>query len=128
MPSLSIRIAERSLKKPFVISTGSRMIQPALLVTLAQDGHVGEGEASGVSYLGETPESMMRQVEAVRAEIEAGITTERLQLILPPGGARFAVDSALLDLEAKLTGQSVFDRLDLTPSNDPLTTTPSDSS
>jgi L-alanine-DL-glutamate epimerase-like enolase superfamily enzyme len=122
MPTLTVSVIERSLSKPFVISTGARVIQPALCVRLEQDGHVGFGEASGVSYLGETPEVMQSQVEAVRAELEAGTDTQQLQLLMPPGGARFAVDSALLDLEAKQSGVSVFERLGLEVSDEPLVT------
>jgi L-alanine-DL-glutamate epimerase-like enolase superfamily enzyme len=66
------------------------------------DGAVGRGEACGVDYAGETPSSMAEQVESVTAHIEAGAVT-RLDLLslLPAGGARFALDAALWDLEAK---------------------------
>ena len=121
MPALSVRVIERALVKPFVISSGARTTQSALEVRLEDGGKIGIGEASGVSYRGETPQSLLAQVEAVRAEIEAGLDVERLQTLLPPGGARFAVDSALLDLQAKQSGTSVFDHLALPYANEPLT-------
>ena len=78
-----------------------------LVVEAALDGVRGRGEASGVFYRGETPERMAGQIESVRSRIEAGITRESLKTVLPPGGARAAVDAALWDLEAKATGVPV---------------------
>jgi L-Ala-D/L-Glu epimerase len=76
-----------------------------LVVSLEKDGLVGRGEGDGVYYKRDDAESMLRQVEALRGCIEAGISREVLQEMLPPGGARNALDCALWDLEAKLTGR-----------------------
>jgi len=62
---------------------------------------------------GETTESVMAQIEAARPLIEDGISRAALLHAMPPGAARNAVDCALWDLEAKLSGRSVADRLDL---------------
>lgn len=113
MPKLTVRLLSRRLKRPFVISTGARTVQAAIEVRLAEDGIEGIGEASGVSYLGETAEGLAAQIEAVRTAVEAGVTREDLLTLLPGGGARFALDSALWDLEAKQTGRSVADLADL---------------
>lgn len=80
----------------------------AVMVELVEDGHIGRGEGLGVYYLGETGDGLLQQVEAVRAEIEAGVTRDELQTLLPPGGARNALDCALWDLEAKRNGQSIW--------------------
>jgi L-alanine-DL-glutamate epimerase-like enolase superfamily enzyme len=48
---------------------------------------------------------MMKQLEACRPRIETGIGRAALQKVLPPGGARNALDCALWDLEAKVTRQ-----------------------
>ena len=74
MPRLSVRIVNRRLKRPFVISTGARTEQAGLEVSLTDQGVTGVGEASGVSYLGETADSLANQVEAVRPALEAGVT------------------------------------------------------
>ncbi len=60
-------------------------------------------------YHGETPDSMLAQLEAVRGKIEAGITRAELLKLLPIGGARNAVDAALWDLESKRTGRRAWD-------------------
>lgn len=102
---LRIEIEKFRLKQPFHI-TGYTMVDTGVLkVTLEKDGHVGRGEASGVYYHkdGDVP-SISKQVEAVRSRIEAGIDRESLQRLLPAGGARNAVDCALWELEAKLSG------------------------
>lgn len=121
MPELAVRVLSRRLKRPFVISTGARTVQTAVQVVLRQDGVEGVGEASGVAYLGETAEGLAAQIEQVRGALEAGIDRAALQELMGPGGARFAVDSALWDLEARRTGVCVADRIGL-PAPHPLTT------
>jgi L-alanine-DL-glutamate epimerase-like enolase superfamily enzyme len=76
-----------------------------LVVTLEKDGQVGRGEAEGVYYKDDTPVSMIKEIEERRSLIEAGINRESVQKLLPPGGARNALDCAVWDLEAKLTGR-----------------------
>src|SRR3546814_16833321 len=46
--------------------------------------------------------------EAVRAAIEDGPSREALRSILPPGGARNAIDCALWELEAARAGKPVW--------------------
>jgi L-alanine-DL-glutamate epimerase-like enolase superfamily enzyme len=81
----------------------------ALVVKLEQGGQIGLGEASGVYYKNDRPSSMIRQIESVRTSIEAGISRESLRDLLPPGGARNALDCALWDLEAKLNRRHVWE-------------------
>ena len=50
------------------------------------------------------PADMLRTLETLRDRIEAGVTREELRDLLPPGGARNAVDCALWELEARLAG------------------------
>lgn len=69
---------------------------------------LGRGEGMGVQYLGETVESMADQIRSISSEIEGGADRHQLLDLLPPGGARFAVDSALWDLEAQRTGISAW--------------------
>jgi L-alanine-DL-glutamate epimerase-like enolase superfamily enzyme len=51
---------------------------------------------------------MMAQIEALRPQLETGVSREHLLRLLPAGGARFAIDSALWDLEAKQSATSAF--------------------
>src|SRR4029079_10711517 len=73
-------------------------------------------------YFGDTAETMTRAIEAVRGEIERGIDRLTLQHLLPPGGARNAVDCAFWDLEAQRSGRDVWQLAGL-PSVKALVTT-----
>jgi len=98
---LHIDIERWPLKAPFRI-TGHTFTEFNIMVaTVTEDGVAGRGEAAGVYYHGETPQSMARQLEAIRPLLERSMTRESLQSLLPPGGARNAIDCALWDLEAR---------------------------
>jgi L-alanine-DL-glutamate epimerase-like enolase superfamily enzyme len=92
----------------------------SLVVELSHDGLIGRGEALGVYYLKETAQGLMEQIECIAASIEAGIDRQALLALLPPGGARNAIDCALWDLEAKLRGTSIWALTGIAPR--PLTT------
>jgi len=78
-----------------------------LAMVESRDG-VGRGEAAGVYYLGDSSEGIAARIEDVRARVEAGeVDRISLQALLPPGGARNALDCALWDLEAKIAGVPV---------------------
>ncbi len=120
--SLTVHIEPVRLKTPFRI-TGHVMDAVNLVVcTLARGGHRGRGEATGVYYHAETGESMVGQVEQVRRQIEAGITRQALQGLLPAGGARNAVDCALWDLEASEAGEPAWKLAGLPAPSSLLTT------
>ena len=104
MLSLDIKTERWPLKEPFRISGYVFTEGEVVLVSLTQDGATGWGEAAGVYYRKETPDTMVAQIEAVRASIEAGISRQALRELLPTGGARNAIDCALWDLEAKRSG------------------------
>lgn len=105
---LHTEIESWPLKTPFRISGYTFIAIEMLVVGLEKDGHTGRGEAAGVYYRKETATSMREQIEALRPKIEAGVTREALQQLLPPGGARNALDCAHWDLQAKLEGTPVW--------------------
>jgi L-Ala-D/L-Glu epimerase len=86
---------------PFRIAYRTQIEAETVLVELRKGGVLGRGEAMGVSYHGETCDSLMQQLELVRGDLANGIGREDLQNRLPPGGARNAIDCALWDLQAK---------------------------
>ena len=108
---VNIRVAVEKfpLKEPFHITGRTMLDAEVLTVELEVDGAVGRGEASGVYYRqSDNPQHNAQQIEAVRSQLLAGMDREGLQSLLPPGGARNAVDCALWDLEAKVTGRPVW--------------------
>jgi L-alanine-DL-glutamate epimerase-like enolase superfamily enzyme len=110
------------LKTPFRITGHVWHLLSVLRVTLTHDGHTGQGEGAGVYYRGDTAERMLEQVRSVQRELTAGIDRNTVQRLLPPGGARNAVDCALWDLEAKLTGCPAWQIAALDPPRALLTT------
>jgi L-alanine-DL-glutamate epimerase-like enolase superfamily enzyme len=112
--SLSLEVKIWPMRETFVISRGAQDEVECILATLVdENGNRGRGEACGVTYAGETIESMFAQIEGIRTRLELGTSREELIEALPPGGARNAIDSALWDLEAKQSGRSVFSRAGL---------------
>jgi len=107
---------------PFRITNYVFTDAEVLVATLRDGESTGRGEAGGVYYHHETPASMLRQIEAVRPQIEAGIDRDVLRHILPPGGARNAIDAALWELDARRAGLPVW-KLAGTPPPAPLMTT-----
>jgi L-alanine-DL-glutamate epimerase-like enolase superfamily enzyme len=101
---LDIRTEHWPFREPFHISGYTFTDAKVIVVALKNGDAVGQGEATGVYYHKETPQSLTAQIEAVRPQIEAGISREALRELLPLGGARNAVDCALWDLEAKQSG------------------------
>src|SRR5438046_4809076 len=89
------------LKAPFRISGYTFHDSPVTLVTLRDGGVEGRGEAAGVYYLNDTTDRMLATIEAHRDAIERGLTREELRSLLPPGGARNALDCALWELESR---------------------------
>ena len=120
--SLRMDLERWPLTTPFRTTAQTMEVFEALVVSLAKDNHVGRGEAAGVYFQNETPVSLCAQIEPLRDLIEAGLSHESLQELLPQGGARNALDCALWDLEAKLTGQAVWELAEL-PRPRPLLTT-----
>ncbi len=119
---LSITIEKLRLSAPFRISGFVFEDQEVVVVTLHDGMCTGRGEASGVYYLGDTAQSMAAAIEGVRGAIEAGIDRAALQKLLPPGGARNAVDCALWELDAQRRRMPVWKLAGL-PAAKPLLTT-----
>jgi L-alanine-DL-glutamate epimerase-like enolase superfamily enzyme len=96
---------------PFKIARGVASALDTILVSLTDSsGFSGRGEAAGVDYEGETVHTMCSQLESVRPWIHDGLTANDLAQLLPPGGARNALDCALWDLIAKRANVSAWER------------------
>ena len=94
---------------PFRISYAVSTVAETVWVELSHGQHIGRGEAMGVSYHNESVDSLLTQLEDLRYAVNAGITRETLKSLLPPGGARNALDCALWDLEAKRSGRRAWE-------------------
>ena len=105
----NVRVYEEAwpLHTPFVIARGSRSEAKVVVVELEEDGVKGVGECTPYPRYGESIASVMAQVMAIGEQLEAGLTREQLQRLLPAGAARNAVDCALWDLQARREGKTL---------------------
>jgi len=114
------------MREPFRISGYLFTAMPAVIATLSDGTHAGRGEAAGVYYLQDDPDHMEREIErcrtAIEEAIESGIDRAGLRDLLPPGGARNAVDCAMWELESLRAGVPVW-KLAGAPPPRPLVTT-----
>jgi len=101
MPSLQYQAISSRLKQTFAISRGSKTSAETIRVTLIENGVAGHGECVPYGRYGETVASVSDQIEQARPALENGIDREALQIIMPAGAARCAIDCAFWDLESK---------------------------
>ena len=118
---LNIRHRSLPLHSPFRISRGVRHAADVVTVELRQGDCVGRGESVPYPRYGESVASVQDEMEALRKGLCAGMGRDELQAHLHPGAARNALDAALWDLEAKLTGVPVWTQL-ARPPHAPLVT------
>ena len=102
--TLEYRVETHRLAAPFRISGFVFEDSDVVVVELDDGQHRGRGEAAGVYYLRDDSAGMVAQLEAFRSEIESCASREELRQLLPPCGARNAVDCAFWELEAKRSG------------------------
>ena len=91
----------------FAISRGSKTEAVVVVAELSDGQARGRGECVPYARYGESIESVMTQINAMRPQLEAGLDRSALQTAMPPGAARNALDCALWDLEAKRRGRPV---------------------
>src|SRR5690348_9804589 len=113
----AIRFAE-----PFRITGYVFEAMPSIIAQIADGESIGRGEAAGVYYLGDGQDHMLEMIEPVRGRVEAGLTRDELQDVLPPCGARNALDCALWELDSRLEQVPVW-KLAGVPKPKPLITT-----
>jgi L-Ala-D/L-Glu epimerase len=104
MRRLTIETERFPIAGRFIIARGARTEAVVVTVAIAQGDAVGRGECVPYARYGETVEGVAAAIEAQRCAIEGGLDRIALQEAMPPGAARNAVDCALWDLDAKLSG------------------------
>ncbi|WOJ88085.1 N-acetyl-D-Glu racemase DgcA [Methylocapsa polymorpha] len=115
MPKLSVAVERFPIAGKFVISRGAKTEAVVVVAAIEEAGCRGRGECVPYARYGETIESVTRQIESVRARIEAGVDCAGLQMLLAPGAARNALDCALWDLAAKRRGVPAHELAGLAP-------------
>jgi len=95
------------LKQPFRISRGSRTETRVVVVTVVDGHHTGRGEAVPIARYNQSVASVLAEIESVKGVVH--LDRETIQKLLPAGAARNALDCALWDLEAKISGKRAWE-------------------
>ncbi|MDZ7601735.1 MAG: N-acetyl-D-Glu racemase DgcA [Hoeflea sp.] len=104
---LQARIESYPLTRAFNISRGAKTAADVVTCIINSNGVIGRGECVPYTRYGETVDGVLKDIEAFADAIASGTTRQVLQSAMPAGAARNAIDCALWDLEAKLTGTRV---------------------
>ncbi len=108
---LAVSIERWPIAGAFTISRGAKTEAVTVVATVSQGGHIGRGECVPYPRYGETPEATLAALEAMQEPVAGGLDRVRLQVAMPAGAARNALDCALLDLEAKSSDRRIWSLL-----------------
>lgn len=109
----------------FIIARGAKTYVDVLVVAVSDGTHVGMGEGTAIYYQGESAESCLAEVEIVIDILEpmnADSARDAVQVLLPAGAARNAIDCALWDVSAKAAGVPLWRLIGQTKTLAPLVT------
>ena len=109
--ALAARIERWPIAGSFAISRGAKTEAVTVVAQVARDGHIGHGECVPYPRYGETPEETLAALLSMQDSLGRGLDRQALQTAMPPGAARNALDCALLDLEAKVSGRRIWELL-----------------
>ncbi|MFM9978531.1 MAG: N-acetyl-D-Glu racemase DgcA [Sphingomonadaceae bacterium] len=109
--TLDARHDAYALARAFRIARGTKTVADVVTVTLGEDGAIGRGEGVPYARYGETIEDVLAAIAGVQPLLEQGMDRHALLERLSPGAARNAIDCALWDLESRLAGLSVAERI-----------------
>ncbi len=110
---LDVEVETFPIRGAFTIARGSRTETRVVTVTLHSRHAIGRGECVPYGHYGESPASVVAQIESVRTAIAGGAGRSELLALLPAGAARNGIDAALWDLEARISGMSAAHRAGL---------------
>ncbi len=123
IPHITLKVAAERwpIAGSFTISRGAKTEAAVVVVELSDGGVTGRGECVPYARYGESVDSVMAAIEAMRGPLGNGLTRMALQAAMPPGAARNALDCAFWDFEAKRSGRPASELAGL-PGLRPLTT------
>ena len=106
---LSVRIERWPLAGAFTISRGSKTEARVVVAELSDGTHRGRGESVPYRRYGETADGIVAAIEAMRPRLAQGLDRTALQLAMPHGAARNALDCAYWDVNAKAAGRPAYE-------------------
>lgn len=106
--TLTVRTERWPVMGRFTIARGSKTEAAVVMAEVRDGDHVGRGECVPYARYGESIESVTQALEQLAPAVRDDLSRQALQGLLPAGAARNALDCALWDLEAKITGTPVW--------------------
>ena len=108
MRHLTVRRESFPIRGSFRISRGAKTAAEVVVAEITDGEAVGRGECVPYGRYGETPDGVAAALAAQAGAVTAGLDRDALDRLMPAGAARNALDCALWDLEAKLSGRPVW--------------------
>ena len=93
------------IRGEFRISRGSKTEAEVVVCRIRSGGRAGLAECVPYARYGETIDTVLTSIEQAAADLGRDFDHDELTAALVPGAARNALDCALWDLQAKLTGR-----------------------
>jgi L-Ala-D/L-Glu epimerase len=95
------------LARPFMTAHGVKTTVDVVVAEISDVESRGRGESVPLRRYGESIDSVVAAVDAMKGAVFSGLTRDTLQHALPPGAARNALDCAFWDIDAKRAYRSV---------------------
>lgn len=86
---------------PLKPADGTRATVEVVVAEISDVASRGRGECVPLWRYGESVDSVIAELEAMKGAITSGLSRETLQSAMPPGAARNALDCAFWDMDAK---------------------------
>ncbi len=96
-----------TLARPFTTARGTETAADVVVAEISDVESRGRGEAVPLRRYGESMDSVVAALDAMKGAVFSGLNRDTLQSALPPGAARNALDCAFWDIDAKRAYRSV---------------------
>jgi len=103
------------LAQPFAISRGTKTTAEVVVAEVFDGEFRGRGECVPYPRYGESVDSVVHALEAMRGAVFSGLDRKELQQAMPPGAARNALDAAFWHLDAQRDDRRVADMAGVGP-------------
>lgn len=102
-----------ALARPFTSAHGVKTAVDVVVAEISDGDSRGRGEGVPLQRCGESIDSVVAALDAMKSAVVSGLDRETLQRAMPPGAARNALDCAFWDIEADRAYCSVADLIRL---------------
>jgi L-Ala-D/L-Glu epimerase / N-acetyl-D-glutamate racemase len=112
-----LSVARRSWKlaQPFAISRGSKTTAEVVVAEVFDGEFHGRGECVPYPHYGESVDSVVAALDAMKGSVFSGLDRRELQQAMPPGAARNALDCAFWHLDAQRDDRRVAEMAGIGP-------------